>query len=141
MAVAALVVLAEQLVATCVALAVNLPSQFGGVGEDATGEFVSRGTAVSAPVLPLVLLAIASLLALRLDRWGVVGTIAICVLSAFFVIGSLGEATAEATPDVSGTVLVMFGLIGAALGVTLLSLGVLELRRRRQLSLAATTCL
>jgi hypothetical protein len=133
-AAAALVVLAEQLVATCVALAVNLPSQFGGVGEDATPEFVSRGTAISAPVLPLVLLAIAALLALRRDRWGVVGTVAICVLSAFFVIGSLGEAVAEPTPDVSSTVLVAFGLLGAALGVTLLSLGVLELRRRRRLS-------
>ena len=131
-AVAAFVVLAQQLLATIVALVANLPSQFGEAGDDAVGEFVSRGTAISAPVLPLLLLAASAALALRQDRWGVFGTVGICALSALFVVGALGEAVAEPTPDISKTVLVTSGVVGAALGVVLFSLGVLELRRRRR---------
>ncbi|MGH3135702.1 MAG: hypothetical protein ACRDPV_04325 [Gaiellaceae bacterium] len=131
-AVVALGVLGLQLVATLVALVANLPSQSGDAGDDAASEFVLRGTAISAPVVPLVVLVVAGLLALRQDRWGAVGTVGILVLSVLIVAGSLSEATAEATPDVSKAVLVASGLVGSAIGVALFVLGILELRRRRR---------
>jgi len=54
-----------EVVATVVAVLVNWPSPFGGVGTDAGAELVTRGTAISAPLLPLVLLVLVVLLARR----------------------------------------------------------------------------
>ena len=63
----ALAVLVLNVVATVVAVVVNLPSQFGRVGTDAGSEFLTSGTAISAPLLPVVLLIAVAALA---DRAG-----------------------------------------------------------------------
>jgi hypothetical protein len=117
---AGLVVLAEQLVSLPVALAANWPAQFGDAGTDAGAEWVSRGTALTAPVLPLAVLALALLLAWRggtvLRRAGVV-LAGLCGL--VLVVGSLGEAAAPATAEAGKAVLVASGIVGTLLGGTL----------------------
>jgi hypothetical protein len=114
---AGLLVLAEQLVSLPVALAANWPAQFGESGTDAGAEWVSRGTALTAPVLPLAILAVALLLARRggtvLRRVGVV-LAGLCGL--VLIVGSLGEAVAPATADVGKAVLVGSGVVGTLLG-------------------------
>ena len=73
-----LVLLALNVIATVVAVALNLPAQFGGVGTDAGDEFLSRGTAISAPLLPVVLMVLIVLRAtakpVELDR----GRLGVC---------------------------------------------------------------
>ena len=50
----ALVVLVASVLAAALAVALNWPSQFGGVGTDAGQDLLSRGTAISAPLAPAV---------------------------------------------------------------------------------------
>ena len=53
----AVVVSVLNVVAAVVAIIVNWPAQFGGVGTDAGKEFLTSGTAISGPVLPALLLS------------------------------------------------------------------------------------
>ena len=69
--------------------AANLPAQFGGLGTDAGEEFLTRGTAISAPLLPVVLMLLVVLLASRRDRWGWVA-VALAYATAVLV-GSAGR--------------------------------------------------
>lgn len=106
----AAVVIAFNVVATAVAVAVNLPSQFGMVGTDAGAEFLSSGTAISAPPLPVVLLLLVVLLAGRRDWWRWVG-LASAYLTALAVgIGGAGELVADPTADTSRAVLLTGGV-------------------------------
>jgi drug/metabolite transporter (DMT)-like permease len=117
-------VLVFQIAATIVAVALDLPAQFGDVGTDAADEFASRGTAISAPLLPLVVLALALVLLRRRDRWATVACVVMAILGVLFTIGSIGEALADTTEDVSRAVLVGSGIVGSVLGVGLVVLGV-----------------
>ncbi len=117
-----LAVLAFEIVATAVAVALNLPAQFGGAGTDAAAEFATRGTAISAPPAPLVVLALAALLVRRGPRAGAVaGAVVIALLGLVFAVGSLGEAAAAATPDVPKAVLLANGVLGTAIGAALVA--------------------
>ena len=58
-------VLALQIVGMSVAVAVNWPAQFGDAGTDAAAEALSRGTALSAPLLPLLIIGAAVILLWR----------------------------------------------------------------------------
>ncbi len=128
------VVLVAAILATVLAVIVNLPAQFGGVGTDAGSEFAARGTAISPPIAPLIVLAASLALLRRDDFWATVACVVIALLGILFVIGSIGEAAAEATPDVSKGVLVGSGVVGAALGSALvvLALGALLARTKRR---------
>ena len=128
---AGLAVLVYQAVATTVAALANYPAQFDGVGEDAAGELFSRGTALSAPVPILLALAAAVFFARRGGRLGVSAVVLIAAIGVVFTIGSLGEAFAEPTPDVSKAVLVAGGAVGAAISVGLVAVAVADLWRRR----------
>lgn len=119
LAVVAAIVLVVNVVATVVAVAVNWPAQFGGVGTDAGGEFITRGTAISAPLLPVVLLLIVVGLAGRRDVWGWVGIVAAYLTAAVVLIGGVGELLAEATPDTPKPVLVAAGIAWAVVAVVL----------------------
>jgi hypothetical protein len=130
-AAAAWVVLVLQVVLAVVSIAVNWPSQFDGVGTNAGEEFVTRGTAVAPPLVPMLLFAAALVLAQRGGRWRTVGLVVICLLCVLFVVGSLGELFAEPTVDVPHWVLVASGLGGTLVYGSLLGLGLRELRGRR----------
>ena len=109
---AALALLVLRVVGTAVAVSANWPAQFGGVGNDAGAEWITRGTALSAPLAPLVVLAVAALLA-SLRGWaGRVGAALVVLLGLLFMVGALGEAFAPATDDVSKAVLVASGMGG-----------------------------
>lgn len=118
--------------ATIVAVILDLPAQFGGVGTDAASEFAGRGTAVSPPLLPLAVLAVSLLLLRRDDAWATLGCVALAILGILFAIGSVGEALAAGTPDVAKAVLVGSGIVGGLIGVTLASLAIAAILARRQ---------
>ncbi len=128
----ALVLLVLNVVATIIAVAVNLPAQFGGVGTDAGQEFVTRGTAISAPLLPVLLMVLIVLLAPRRDRSSWAG-IALAYLTAAVVgLGGVGEMVAEPTTDTSSAVLTISGiawLVAAAVLIVLATTAVVRSRR------------
>ena len=126
-----LVLLVLNVLATIIAVAVNLPAQFGGVGTDAGAEFLTRGTAISAPLLPVVLMVLVVLMAPRRDRWSWVG-IALAYLTAVMVgIGGIGEMTAEPTEDTSRAVLLTGGIAWLAVAAVLFALATAALVRAR----------
>jgi hypothetical protein len=106
------------------------PAQFDPSSDpDAGAEWASRGTAVSAPLVPLLGLAIGGWLVWRGKRWGIAGAILLLIVGALMLIGSLGEAFAEAeqTPR---TVLVITGIVGTTLALTLMALATGDLVAR-----------
>jgi uncharacterized membrane protein len=129
-ATAAFAMLGYQVVGAVVAVAANYPSQFDHVGTDAGAELFSRGTALSAPVPIFLALAAAAVFALRRGWLGLVGAVVVGLIGIVFVIGSLGEAFAEPTPDVSKPVLVSSGVVGAVLSLVLVVAAALDVRRR-----------
>src|SRR5687768_14045557 len=65
----ALVVLIANVLAATLAVAVNWPSQFGGVvGTDAGQDWLSRGTAISAPLAPVMCFVLLAIL-VRFGSW------------------------------------------------------------------------
>lgn len=128
------VVLGVTILATVVAVILNLPAQFGGVGTDAASEFAERGTAIGPPLAPLVVLAASLLLLRRHDAWATLACVVVAILGVLFVIGAVGEALAAGTSDVSKAVLVASGIVGGLIGVTLTSLAIAAILARRNLS-------
>ncbi len=124
------VLLLLNLVAAAIAVAVNWPSQFGGVGTDAGDELVTRGTAISAPLLPIAILAVSLLLVWRGGRMAVVGLVGVCATAALFLVGGIGELVAEGTTDTPKGVLVVSGIVWIAIAVTLLALAARAFRQR-----------
>jgi hypothetical protein len=118
--------------ATLLAIVAGWPAQFGGPGDpDAVAaEFLTRGTALSPPAVPLALFAGAALLSRRGGAAGVVATVVLMLLGVVFVVGGLGEAVAPATADVPALALMASGGAAALLGVAVLVLGALALRER-----------
>jgi len=129
---AAALVLGLQVLAAIVAVAANYPSRFDFDGRDAGDEWIARGTALSPPLLPMVLFVLATAMAFRRDRWGTAGAIGICLLALLFIVGSLGEAFGSPTEDVSRGVLMTSGVLGTVSALVLLWLGFNELRSRRR---------
>ena len=114
-------VLALNVVAALVAVAINWPTQFGRVGTDAGDDVLTSGTAISAPLLPVVVLLVALLLAGRRGALGWVGIVAAYLAAAIVAVGGFGELVAEPTTDTPRAVLVTAGvawlLVAAALVV------------------------
>jgi hypothetical protein len=121
------------LAATVLAIVAGWPAQFGGAGdpEAVAAEFLTRGTALSPPAVPLALFVAAALLSRRRGAGGVVAIVVLMVLGVVFVVGGLGEAMAPATADVPVIALTASGVAAALLGVAVLVLSVLALRERR----------
>lgn len=132
--VVAAIILGLQIVAAAVAIAINLPTQFDFKGRDAAAEWVASGTAISPPLVPIIILAISIVLASRRSRWATLGVVLICLLGLVFIVGSLGEARAPPTPGVS-----KFVLVGAVIGSLVVGLGVSELRERRSFGWRGST--
>jgi hypothetical protein len=113
---AALLVL--NVIATVVAIVVNLPSQFGIVGTDAGAEFVMSGTAISM-LIPVVSLLAVVAFAGRRDRWRWLGVAAGYFTALSVSIGGFWELTAEPTEDTPEAVLVGSGILFLAVGLAL----------------------
>lgn len=104
-------ILVLNVAAAAVAVVMNWPAQFGGVGTDAGAELLARGTAISAPVLPVALLLLVAFLAGREDGWRWVGVAAAYVTAAVVATGGIGEMVAEPTDDTPQAVLVGAGVV------------------------------
>ncbi len=130
---AVVVVLANAL-ATVLAVAANWPSQFGGVvGSDAGREWLSRGTAISAPLAPVACFVLVAVL-VRSRSWvGWLG-IGLAFLTAVLVlVGGMGELVAEPTADVPRAVLIAAGAYWGVIAAVFLVLGTAAVRERRAL--------
>ena len=132
LSVSALVVLIANVLAATLAVAVNWPSQFGGVvGTDAGQDWLSRGTAISAPLAPVLCFVLIAIL-VRFDNWvGWLG-IGLAFLTAVLVfVGGMGEVVAEPTGDVGRAVLTMAGVLWGVIAATFVALGIAATRERR----------
>jgi hypothetical protein len=128
----ALVVLIANVVAATLAVAVNWPSQFGGVvGTDAGQDWLSRGTAISAPLAPVMCFVLIAIL-VRSRTWvGWLG-IGLAYLTAVLVfLGGMGELIAEPTVDVSRPVLITAGVLWGVIAVMFVVLATAATRERR----------
>jgi hypothetical protein len=117
-------------VGTLVALIARWPYQFDGPGrpEDVARDMFFHGTALSAPIVPIMLPLIGFIFLSRSRRWwGALGTIGICLVAVLTLIGALGEWFAPATPDVPRAILVASGVVGAILAPTLFLAAVADL--------------
>jgi hypothetical protein len=115
-------VLMLNVIATVVAVVVNLPSQFGMVGTDAGREFLTSGTAISAPLIPVVSLLIVVAFARRRDKWRWLGLAAGYFTALSIAIGGFGELVAEPTEHTPRAVLVGSGIVFLAIGLALVFL-------------------
>lgn len=126
-----LALLVLNVIATIIAVVANLPAQFGGVGTDAGKEFLTRGTAISAPLLPVVLMVLVALLAPRRDRLSWVGVALAYLTAAVVGIGGVGEMVAEPTADTSRAVLTVSGVAWLVVAAVLIALATSAVARSR----------
>ena len=126
----ALVVLSANVLAAALAVAVNWPSQFGGVGTDAGQDLLSRGTAISAPLAPAVGFILIAIM-VRFGNWvGWLG-IGLAFLTGVLVfVGGLGELVAEPTEHAPRAVLITSGVIWGVIAAIFVVLGVAAARER-----------
>lgn len=114
-------------VATLVAVQAGWPAELGELGDpnDVGGEWASRGTLVSPPLLPLVLQALFTLLVF-VDRRITVGIagLALAALGAVYVVGGLGEPLEPARSDPPLALYWALKALGTALGLGLVVTGV-----------------
>jgi hypothetical protein len=113
----------------CVALR-RWPAQFGGAGDpdNVAVEMWLRGTAIGAPVVLTLVLALATLAAARPGRVGSAGTIVIVLVSLLIIVGGSGEAFGIPSPDVSTAVLIFSGVASVVLSLATLYVAYLLLR-------------
>ncbi|MBA2421375.1 MAG: hypothetical protein H0V57_09655 [Thermoleophilaceae bacterium] len=129
---ATVAILVYNVVATVVAIFVELPTRFGpsaDPGPIAT-EWITRGTAISAPLMPLLLLLASAVLARRRDRWRIAGLVGVLIVSALFLTGAFGEAFGEPTDQVPRAVLVLSGVFWALVALGLIWLSIRAMVRR-----------
>lgn len=90
------------------------------------GDFV-QGTVTSIPLIPTIVLATATALAVSRRWWGTLGVVLLALIGPVFVLGGLGEAFSEPTPDVPRAVLAVAGTIYVLLGASLLVFAIIDL--------------
>lgn len=130
----ALALLALSVVGTVIGVAAHLPYQFGGVGDPArvTEDFVGKGTAVSPPLVALVLLVAAIVIAAQRGRVGRIGSGLLAVLAAISFVPTLGETFgAGAFSGVTRVFVIMWSLVGTAIIAAVFVFGVREALARR----------
>ena len=133
----AIALFALNVAATGLAIAVNWPAQFGGVGTDAGDEFLTRGTAISAPLFPMVLLMAVIVFARRAGRLGWIAIVGAYLTVVVVFIGGMGELVAEPTEDTPKAVLVAAGIGWAIVAVELAYLATKVVLDRRRPSVDA----
>lgn len=127
----AFVIIALNVLATILAIILDLPSLFDLPADPSPIEtdWIARGTAISAPLAPIVLLAASALLVRRHDRWAIAGLIGVGLVSVLFLIGAVGEFTAEPAGNVSRAVLTVAGITWGATALALIALAISAARR------------
>jgi hypothetical protein len=115
------------------------PSEFviGKVTEhDVTLADIGSGTVTSIPLAPWIALIAFALLARSRRWWGTLAVIVLCLLGVLFIIGGLGEVFTPPTPYVPRAVLLVAGVVGGVLGLSLVLSGIADLidraRERRR---------
>lgn len=129
----ATMILAVQAVAIPVGILYRWPYQFGGPGDPdrVASDFLVNGTAVSIPVVPvLILLLLFRFLVRSRNGWGTLAAVGLCILGVLVTIASLGEAFAPHTPDVPRWALVLSGVVNGGSGLALFLSAAAELRDR-----------
>ena len=125
-------VVVVNVVAAVVAVVMNWPAQFGQVGTDARVDVLAKGTAISAPALPMLLLVLA-LAGVRIGRqWNVIGLTGFCVVAVLVLIGGLGETFAPGTSDTPKTVLVASGVVWAGIAASMITVAIAAFAEHRQ---------
>jgi hypothetical protein len=125
-------VIAFHIATTVICVALRWPAQFGGAGDpdNVAGEMWLRGTAIGAPVVLTIVLALATLAAAKAGRVGSAGTIAIVLMSLLIIVGGSGEAFGIPSPDVPTAVLIFSGVVNVVLSLATLYLAFPLLRGR-----------
>lgn len=114
---------------TAIGIAMGLPYQFGGVGDPArvAEGFISKGTAVSPPLVALVVLIVAIVVAAWGGVLGRVGSGLLALLATIFFVATLGEVFgAEAFRGMTQAFVIAWNLIGAAMIAAMFVFGVRE---------------
>jgi hypothetical protein len=122
-----------------VSIRVRLPYQFTGQGDPdrMLWDFAVYGTLLSPPLPLLLLFGLAALTLRRDDRLGAAATGLLAVLCAVMTVGSLGEALAPKTPDVSPALQLISGLLNALLFAALFALALAARHERSRSAHAA----
>jgi len=126
-------VLAYNIIAALVAIATDWRARFDPPPDQGSvsSELALNGSAISAPIAPLALLAAGALLARRQDRWKVLGLVGIAIAGALFVVGALGEITASPSIHTPQAVLIFAGVVHSAIGIALIGLATSDFIRGR----------
>lgn len=91
---------------------------------------VVTGTVLSPPLLPWVVLVVATVLARSKRWWGAIAVGVMTLLGVVFTVGGWGEAFGPSNPYVPHSVLLVGGIVWMLLGASLAILGVRELSAR-----------
>jgi hypothetical protein len=81
---------------------------------------IGSGTVTSIPLAPWLALIAFALLARSRRWWGTLAVIVLCLLGVLFIIGGLGEVFTPPTPYVPRAVLLVAGVVGGVLGLSLI---------------------
>jgi len=126
----ALVVLVANVLAAALAVWVNWPSQFGGVGTDAGQDLLSRGTAISAPLAPVLCFILVAVM-VRFGNWvGWLGVVLAFLTGVLVFVGGMGELVAQPTEDTPRAVLIAAGVVWGVIAGIFVVLGIAAARER-----------
>lgn len=107
----------------------SLPYQFGGIGDPArvSEDFVAKGTAISPPLVALVVLASAIAIAAQRGLIGRVGSGLLALLAVVFSVATLGEVVGAGTfTGATQALVIIWNLIGAGIILGMLAFSVRE---------------
>ena len=128
----ALLFVAAMVVNTIIALHYRWPAMFDAPGNPDTimTDFILYGTRISPPVMPMLVVAIAGLLALKRSNWGIAATLVVMAFSALVSIAGAGEPAGLPPHNIPRALLRVLGTVGAYAPLLMIALGAAELARR-----------
>ena len=127
----ALVVLVANVLAAALAVWVNWPSQFGGVGTDAGQDLLSRGTAISAPLAPVLCFILVAVM-VRFGNWvGWLGVVLAFLTGVLVFVGGMRRVGPRSPPrTLRAAVLIAAGVVWAVIAGIFVVLGIAAARER-----------
>lgn len=128
--------LAYFIIGAIVSFAARWPAQFDGAGDPdgVAAEFLTRGTALAAPLGPMIVFALMIFFLSRTGLWEKIGIIGVTLLAIVFLIGSLGEAFASGEITTPRWVLIVSGTIGTVMFVIMFGAGITAFRESTRAS-------